>query len=93
MALALVCLLLAMAPFATALDIHHIFAAADHDGHEHSDFDLCQWVQQHTGQSLPAVVPLMDRYIVLVDDVIPFDQFFRIAVLISGGVPRAPPVA
>ena len=31
--------------FANALEIHHIFAEVDHDGHEHSDSDLCQWVQ------------------------------------------------
>ena len=38
-ALLLVTLLLAMAPFAAALEIHHELAAADHDGHEHSDTD------------------------------------------------------
>ena len=31
--------------FASALEIHHFFAEVDHDGHEHSDSDLCQWVQ------------------------------------------------
>jgi hypothetical protein len=31
--LMLACLLLAMAPFAAALEIHHELAAADHDGH------------------------------------------------------------
>ncbi len=87
------CLLLAMAPFATALDIHHELAAADHDGHEHSDFDLCQWVQQHTGHSLPAVIPLMERYIVWLDDRIPLDRFFLAAVRVPGGAPRAPPLS
>src|SRR5688500_16180235 len=51
-ALFLACMLLAMAPFVAALEIHHELAAADHDGHEHSDTDLCQWVQYHTGHSL-----------------------------------------
>ena len=51
-ALFLACMLLAIAPFAAALEIHHELAAADHDGHEHSDTDLCQWVQYHTGHSL-----------------------------------------
>ena len=46
-----------MAPFAAALEIHHELAAADHDGHEHSDTDLCQWVQYHTGHSLVGDVP------------------------------------
>lgn len=92
-ALALVCLLVAMGPLSTALDIHHIFAAADHDGHEHSDGDLCQWVQQHTGHSLPAIVPLMERYVLLLDDLIPLDRFFLASVVVSGGAPRAPPIS
>ena len=53
----LACLLLAMAPFAAALEIHHELAAADQDGHEHSDTDLCQWVQYHTGHSLTGDAP------------------------------------
>ncbi|MBA5870259.1 MAG: hypothetical protein GDA68_09710 [Nitrospira sp. CR2.1] len=56
-ALFVACLLLAMAPFAAALEIHHELAAADHDGHEHSDTDLCQWVQYHTGHSLVGDAP------------------------------------
>ena len=56
-AVLLACMLLAMAPFAAALEIHHELAAADHDGHEHSDTDLCQWVQYHTGHSLVGDAP------------------------------------
>jgi hypothetical protein len=48
----LILLLLAIAPFAVAQDVHHELAAADTDGHEHSDTDLCQWVQHHTSGSL-----------------------------------------
>ncbi|HEY7128383.1 MAG TPA: hypothetical protein VH332_01845 [Nitrospira sp.] len=48
----LIVLLLALAPFAVAQDVHHELAAADTDGHEHSDTDLCQWVQHHTSGSL-----------------------------------------
>jgi hypothetical protein len=51
-AIGLVLLLLTFAPFAVAQDVHHELAAADHDGHEHSDTDLCQWVQHHTAGSL-----------------------------------------
>lgn len=87
----LVFLLLVLAPFAGALEVHHALAAADHDGHEHSDFDLCQWVQHHTGHSLPAVMPQVERYVLLLDDLIPLDRFFLTAVLVPGGSPRAPP--
>src|SRR5688572_532892 len=56
-ALSVVLLLLALAPFSTALAIHHDFAAADDDDHQHSDTDVCQWVQYHTGHSLVADIP------------------------------------
>ena len=51
-AIGIVLLLLAIAPFAVVQDVHHELAAADHDGHEHSDNDLCQWLQHHTAGSL-----------------------------------------
>jgi hypothetical protein len=57
LACALSLLLVVIAPFSTALAVHHELAAADHDGHEHSETDLCQWVQYHTGQSLVGDVP------------------------------------
>ena len=57
-AIGLVLLLLAIAPFAVAQDVHHELAAADHDGHEHSDTDLCQWLQHHTAGSLDVDVSL-----------------------------------
>jgi hypothetical protein len=48
-----------------ALEIHHLFAEVDHDGHEHSEFDLCQWVQSHTAGSLigqePPLLALHDH--------------------------------
>ena len=57
-AVSLVLLLLAIAPFAVAQDVHHELAAADHDGHEHSDTDLCQWLQHHTAGSLDVMFPI-----------------------------------
>jgi hypothetical protein len=56
-ALGMVCLLLGLAPFAVAQDVHHELAAADTDGHEHSDNDLCQWVQHHTAGAIDVDVP------------------------------------
>jgi len=63
-ALLAVFLLVGILPFSGALEVHHIFAAVDHDGHEHSDFDLCQWVQKHTSGSLvidPPGLAALDR--------------------------------
>jgi hypothetical protein len=52
LAVSLIALLLSLAPFAVAQDVHHELAAADTDGHEHSDTDVCQWVQHHTAGSI-----------------------------------------
>lgn len=90
---ALVLLLLTLAPFAAALEVHHTLAAADHDGHEHSDFDLCQWVQHHTGQSMLAVLPQVERQASMVETRIPPDRFFSTSVRVPAGSPRAPPVS
>ena len=49
---ALVLFFVGAVPFAHALEIHHLFAEVDHDAHQHSEFDLCQWVKHHTGNSL-----------------------------------------
>ncbi|HTL61952.1 MAG TPA: hypothetical protein VL261_09920 [Nitrospira sp.] len=57
LSLTLIAVLLALAPFAVAQDVHHELAAADTDGHEHSDTDLCQWVQHHTSGSVDVGLP------------------------------------
>jgi hypothetical protein len=87
----LVLLLLAIAPFAVAQDVHHELAAADTDGHEHSDNDLCQWVQHHTSGSLTIAVPPLASWAAISEQV-----WFPVTVLISSsffsvGPSRAPP--
>lgn len=90
-AIGLVLLLLAMAPFAVAQDVHHELAAADHDGHEHSDTDLCQWVQHHTAGSLDVGVPLLTAC-ELVDVLeLPVDSVLLAFELSTPGPSRAPP--
>jgi hypothetical protein len=56
-AMGMVCLMLGLAPFAVAQDVHHELAAADSDGHEHSDTDICQWVQHHASGSVDGDIP------------------------------------
>ena len=53
----LVLFFIGAAPFAHALEIHHLFSEIDHDSHQHSEFDLCQWVKHHTGNSLAWDLP------------------------------------
>ncbi|MEX5213693.1 hypothetical protein [Nitrospira tepida] len=89
---ALILLLLAIMPFAAALGVHHELAAADHDGHEHSDSDLCQWVQHHTGQSVLAVVSPVQRFLVPCEAVVSSIAVHVESALIVTASPRAPPV-
>ena len=53
----LVLILLGSSSLGFALEIHHVFAEVDHDGHQHSDDDLCQWVQSHAANSLVGETP------------------------------------
>ena len=91
-AVALALTLLVLAPFAAALGVHHALAAAYYDGHQHSDSDLCQWVQHHTSNSLQAVVPVLESFFAIRSP-----QFHAPLLLLSfqshdACSPRAPPL-
>jgi hypothetical protein len=87
----IVLLLLAIAPFAVAQDVHHELAAADHDGHEHSDNDLCQWLQHHTAGFFDIGAPLFTAQ-ELVDLLeLPADSVLLSFELSTPGPSRAPP--
>jgi hypothetical protein len=90
-AIGLVLLLLAIAPFAVAQDVHHELAAADHDGHEHSDTDLCQWLQHHTAGSLDVGAPPLtaQKLVDLLE--LPADSVLLSFELSTPGPSRAPP--
>jgi hypothetical protein len=90
-AIGLVLLLLAIAPFAVAQDVHHELAAADHDGHEHSDTDLCQWVQHHTAGSLDVGAPLFTAQELVALLELPADSVLLSFELFTPGPSRAPP--
>ena len=92
-AIGLVLLLLAIAPFAVAQDVHHELAAADHDGHEHSDTDLCQWVTASHGWVLDIDAPLFTAQ-ELVDLLeLPADSVLLSFELSTPGPSRAPPAS
>ena len=93
MAIGLVLLLLAIAPFAVAQDVHHELAAADHDGHEHSDTDLCQWVQHHTAGSLDDGAPLFSAQGLVTTLGFPADSVILPVELSTPGLSRAPPLS
>ena len=93
MATGLVLLLLAIAPFAVAQDVHHELAAADHDGHEHSDTDLCQWVQHHTAGALDDGAPLFTAQGLVIVLGLPADSVLLLVELSTPGPSRAPPLS
>jgi hypothetical protein len=92
-ALGMICILLGLAPFAVAQDVHHELAAADTDGHEHSDTDLCQWVQHHTAGSLDLDVPKLAVCEVVRHQELPSESLLLSVDLSFVGPSRAPPVS
>lgn len=90
-ALFLIALLLGFAPFAVAQDVHHELAAADTDGHEHSDTDLCQWVQHHTAGSLDIDAPLLAACGVVRPHAPPGESILLSVDFSDVGPSRAPP--
>jgi len=89
--LGMIGILLALAPFAVAQDVHHELAAADHDGHEHSETDLCQWVQHHTAGSLDLDIPKLAICELVWHQDLPSGSTLLSIPLLFVGPSRAPP--
>jgi hypothetical protein len=51
--------LVAFAPLAATLELHHQLGEADQDGHQHSAADLCSWVQSHVSSSIVGCAPIL----------------------------------
>ncbi|MBI3603435.1 MAG: hypothetical protein HY205_03180 [Nitrospirae bacterium] len=85
--------LLVLAPFAAALEIHHELAEADHDGHQHSDSDLCQWVQHHSTGSHLLDVPVVESSLAYWPDQTPATSLLPSVRPASTGPSRAPPLS
>ncbi|CUS35037.1 conserved exported hypothetical protein [Candidatus Nitrospira nitrosa] len=90
-ALGMVCIILGLAPFAVAQDVHHELAAADTDGHEHSDTDICQWVQHHIAGSVDLDVPRLAICDVVRQQELPSESIVLSSTLSFVGPSRAPP--
>src|SRR5574341_490969 len=91
LALAVVLVLLALAPFAAAMEVHHALAEADHDGHQHSDHDLCQWVQHHSTSSVDLGIWDLADLAPPQDYDPPAQAGVLFTSLVSTSSPRAPP--
>lgn len=90
-AVGMVCILLGLAPFAVAQDVHHELAAADLDGHEHSDTDICQWVQHHTAGSVDSDTPRLAFCELVRQQELPSESILLSAAPLLVGPSRAPP--
>jgi hypothetical protein len=91
LALILGLVLLSSIPFVHALGIHHLFASVDHDGHQHADFDLCQWIQHQTANSLVWDTPALSHWAV-VEGFLSLDReetYLSLTFLLCN--PRGPP--
>lgn len=91
LALGMICVMLGLAPFAVAQDVHHELAAADSDGHEHSDTDICQWVQHHIAGSVDLDLPRLAVCDVVRQQEIPSESILLSAAPSLVGPSRAPP--
>lgn len=89
--LALAFALCALPPFQVALEIHHDLAAADYDGHQHSEADLCKWVQHHATSSLLLGLPVVGSFVLPTPHIFHTLDFLRPVRLIAETPSRAPP--
>ena len=88
---ALVCLLMAMTPVGVTLELHHVLGAEDADGHEHSDSDLCQWIQHHIGTSLLTDLPAPVSFGLIALQDVPVHDLYTSTRFPQTGPPRGPP--
>ena len=83
---------LAIAPFSAVLELHHALGAVDQDGHQHSDSDLCQWVQHHASSSIQPVLPSVASTPIIGQHELPDPSLLSSSGLITVGPARAPPL-
>ena len=88
---ALVCLLLALTPVGVTLELHHALGAEDADGHQHSDSDLCQWIQHHIGTSVLAGVPDTVSFGLIASQDSLLHDLYSSTRFSQTGPPRGPP--
>ncbi|GJL55081.1 MAG: hypothetical protein NPIRA02_22130 [Nitrospirales bacterium] len=85
-------LLLIELPFFSVLGVEHVLANAEPDGHAHSDFDLCDWLQIQTTGSLTFHIDLLSPvFIGLSDKILQGTVVFNKQLSIPSSPPRAPP--
>ena len=85
--------LLAFAPLAATLELHHALGEADADGHQHSAADLCSWVQSHVTSSIVGCAPVLASEPAVFIPESPYEDHFVLHLLLTDLPARAPPAA
>jgi hypothetical protein len=83
--------LVAFAPLAATLELHHALGEADDDGHQHSAADLCSWVQSHTSSSAVGCNPVLSSQPTQPALEIPYHDRIVEHLLLASLPARAPP--
>jgi hypothetical protein len=83
--------LLAFPPFIATLELHHQLGDADRDGHQHSDADLCSWVQSHASSSISDCTPVMVSQPAASTSLSPYSDLVVEHVLLVNLPARGPP--
>ena len=83
--------LLAFAPLAATLELHHQLGDADKDGHQHSAADLCSWVQSHASSSVTDCVVFLVSRPVAPEPQVAYQDYLVHHLLLTEIPARAPP--
>lgn len=65
---------LVLVPLAGVLEIHHVLGEGEHHEHQHSDFDLCTWLEVQVSSTVALAVPEFLQHIYLASGKV-FDPF------------------
>ena len=84
--------LLAFAPLAATLELHHQLGESDEDGHQHSAADLCSWVQSHVSSSIAGCAPILASQPAAPSPEPPYQDRIVEHLLLANLPARAPPV-
>ncbi len=84
--------LVAFAPLAATLELHHALGEADQDGHQHSATDVCSWVQSHVSSSIAGCAPVLASQPAAPAPETPYHDRISEHLLLANLPVRAPPV-
>ncbi len=84
--------IVAFAPLAATLELHHALGESDQDGHQHSAADLCSWVQSHVSSSIVGCAPALISQPATPAPETPYHDRLVEHLLLTNLPARAPPI-